>query len=235
LHRFNATQGVIITTSDFSKNAIKAANELGAAPITLINGTQLVELLIKYKIGVREVEHTTFQDDDRFWGEEIGQENFTQQTTFLAPQADNLNKIVDIMIAIDEGYKSIDDISEYLQLGRRQGRYYCSAAQLLGFVKMDRGIIDITPLGKSLINSSKSKKEEIIKKRVLSVPVIQEILKFVKIQRLSGISIEELSELIENYANLASTTAKRRSQTIASWLVWIGYAKRIQDELTFIY
>jgi len=53
LHRFDAVRGTIITTGDFSKGTTAAAIERGAAPITLINGEKLIDLLIEHKIGVR--------------------------------------------------------------------------------------------------------------------------------------------------------------------------------------
>jgi restriction system protein len=54
LHRFRADRGTIITTSGFSKGTVDAAIELGAAPITLIDGHKLVELLIEHGIGVKK-------------------------------------------------------------------------------------------------------------------------------------------------------------------------------------
>jgi restriction system protein len=51
--RFDAVRGTIITTGDFSKGTTAAAIERGAAPITLINGEKLIDLLIEHKIGVR--------------------------------------------------------------------------------------------------------------------------------------------------------------------------------------
>lgn len=54
LHRFQAVRGTIITTSGFSIGAEKAAFEHGAAPITLINGDKLVELLTQHGIGVKK-------------------------------------------------------------------------------------------------------------------------------------------------------------------------------------
>lgn len=53
LHRFDATRGTIITTGGFSRGAKDAAFERGAAPITLIDGERLIDLLIEYEIGVR--------------------------------------------------------------------------------------------------------------------------------------------------------------------------------------
>ncbi|GAB6063504.1 restriction endonuclease [Deferrisoma palaeochoriense] len=54
LHRFGAVRGTIIATSKFSKGTREAAFEPGAAPITLIDGGKLVDLLIEHGIGVRK-------------------------------------------------------------------------------------------------------------------------------------------------------------------------------------
>jgi restriction system protein len=55
LHRFDAFRGTIITLSDFSKGTKDAAFEIGAAPITLINGDKLIDLLIENNIAVRKI------------------------------------------------------------------------------------------------------------------------------------------------------------------------------------
>jgi restriction system protein len=54
LYRFNAVRGTIITTSRFSKGTQEAAFAGGAAPITLIDGDKLIDLLIQHGIGVRK-------------------------------------------------------------------------------------------------------------------------------------------------------------------------------------
>ncbi len=56
LYRFNAVRGTIITTGRFSKGANDAAFAKGAAPITLIDGERLLDLLIEHDIGVRRRE-----------------------------------------------------------------------------------------------------------------------------------------------------------------------------------
>jgi restriction system protein len=68
LHRFKAQKGTIITTGDFGKGAKDAAFEMGAAPITLINGDTLIDLLIQHGIGLKkktieyyEVDEEVFQ------------------------------------------------------------------------------------------------------------------------------------------------------------------------------
>ena len=54
LHRFKAMQGTIITTGGFSKGTRDAAFEPGAAPITLIDGQKLIDLLVEHGIGVKK-------------------------------------------------------------------------------------------------------------------------------------------------------------------------------------
>jgi restriction system protein len=72
LHRFNAFQGTIITTSDFAKGTKDAAFEAGAAPITLINGSKLIDLLVEYGIGVKKKKANFFiLDLDYFSFDEI--------------------------------------------------------------------------------------------------------------------------------------------------------------------
>lgn len=54
-------QGLIITTSDFSTGAIEEANQPDKTPVGLMNGQQLVNLLMEYNIGVRRMSHDLFE------------------------------------------------------------------------------------------------------------------------------------------------------------------------------
>ncbi|MCC6644554.1 MAG: restriction endonuclease, partial [Polyangiaceae bacterium] len=70
LHRFKAVRGTLITTGTFSRGTIDAAIEAGAAPITLIDGAKLVDLLIEFGVGVKrnpietlEIIHEVFAAD----------------------------------------------------------------------------------------------------------------------------------------------------------------------------
>ena len=59
-----AEYGIFITTSYFSSEAIKSSRE-GGTPITLINGEELVDLMVKYKYKIHEVP-TYIPDEDYF-------------------------------------------------------------------------------------------------------------------------------------------------------------------------
>lgn len=63
LHRFDAVRGTVISTSKFSKGAQEAAFERGAAPITLIDGDKLLDLLTEHQIGVTKKSVDYFEFD----------------------------------------------------------------------------------------------------------------------------------------------------------------------------
>jgi restriction system protein len=57
-------QGLIITTSDFSSGAKIEAERPDATPVALMNGEQLVELMIENNIGIRRTEHSLIELDE---------------------------------------------------------------------------------------------------------------------------------------------------------------------------
>jgi restriction system protein len=65
-------QGIVITTSGFSKGARQEAEETGKARISLIDGEQLLELLIEHGIGVTQEPYTVLALDEEWWGEVAG-------------------------------------------------------------------------------------------------------------------------------------------------------------------
>ena len=72
LYRFDAVRGTIVTTSRFAKGTQDAAFARGAAPITLIHGEKLIDLLIEHGVGVNkrkiellEVDAETFTPPER--------------------------------------------------------------------------------------------------------------------------------------------------------------------------
>lgn len=76
LHRFGAVRGTIITTNDFARGTTEAAFERGAAPITLINGEKLIDLLIRHDIGVRKKSIELLElDSDAFIAGEAREES----------------------------------------------------------------------------------------------------------------------------------------------------------------
>ena len=68
-------QGIIITTGGFSAGARKEASAPGKTHIGLIDGQELLDLLITHKVGVAERTLTVIALDDEYWGELAGEKS----------------------------------------------------------------------------------------------------------------------------------------------------------------
>jgi restriction system protein len=68
-------QGLIITTSDFSSGAVAEAARANAVPVALMNGEQLVALLVEYGIGVKKQTHAIIDLDQPNQDRQIGDED----------------------------------------------------------------------------------------------------------------------------------------------------------------
>jgi len=64
--------GIVITPSDFTPRARAEAEEPGKTQISLINGDQLVDLLIEHQVGVAKEEYVVPVLDEEYWSEILG-------------------------------------------------------------------------------------------------------------------------------------------------------------------
>lgn len=58
-------QGLIITLGNFSKGAIEEASKVDKTPIALMNGDVLVSLLMEHEIGVKRINQSIFELEDK--------------------------------------------------------------------------------------------------------------------------------------------------------------------------
>lgn len=63
----SAIRGTIITTGGFAQGCKDAALFPGAAPITLIDGNKLIELLLKHGVGVKKKPQTLIEIDESYF------------------------------------------------------------------------------------------------------------------------------------------------------------------------
>lgn len=109
-------QGIIITTSNFSKGAIQEAKEIGKTPVSLVDGSQVLELLIEHGIGVNKEQHTVYSLDEEWWGELIGS---TIEPVFsLTPASETIVIDVTFPITVQAG----NDPTTTAELLDRNGR-----------------------------------------------------------------------------------------------------------------
>jgi restriction system protein len=62
-----AIRGTIITLAKFAQGCKDAALFPGAAPITLIDGEKLIELMLKHEVGIKKIPQALFEVDDSYF------------------------------------------------------------------------------------------------------------------------------------------------------------------------
>ncbi len=62
-------RGIFITTSNFSRQSRQEASAIGKSPISLVDGDQLLDLMLKYEIGVKSKKHVVYELDSEYWPE----------------------------------------------------------------------------------------------------------------------------------------------------------------------
>lgn len=84
-------QGIIITTSDFSKGAQDEARAIGKTRISLVNGENLLDLLMEFRIGVEVEQFMLFTPDEEWWGAVTGtgDESKTHEPTAEVARVDD--------------------------------------------------------------------------------------------------------------------------------------------------
>src|SRR5437870_2087092 len=96
------------------------------------------------------------------------------------PQADRLDKVIQVVKVIYEGATTDVKIAASIGFSDRQGRYYRHAAEVLGLIKNDRNNASLTDLGLELANSNLANSLSILRKAIYNNSFFKEVLKYLK-------------------------------------------------------
>jgi|GEM_PF-5730228 len=145
------------------------------------------------------------------------------------PQADKLDQVGKVAIAVAKGNSADTDIEKYIGLASdgRQGRYYRLAADILGLVTTSKNHSDLTPLGVeySSLTTSKAQNEFLIR-CVLETSVFQQAIAYVN---KVNPDINQLKAwFFKNYPG-KSSTAKRRYSTFMNYINYLISYKVIKE------
>ncbi len=137
------------------------------------------------------------------------------------PQADTFYRVLDFINVLNDSQMKINEIAELYEFDERQGSYYSAAARYLGFVEKDHGGYKLTELGKSLMQMDhKSKNLSIVKSIISHKPFYLALKQYLNRGEINNLEIAETILAISPKVN-SLETAKRRAQSVSSWIRWI--------------
>lgn len=144
----------------------------------------------------------------------------------LVPQADDLNKVLEILTLVNGGETRSQSIAESLLFDQRQANYYAEAADYLGLLRRTRGDLELTPTGKQLLGLPPGEQQIFAAKVVINSSLFTNLL--AKARRRGGWSPSDVEAIISTKQNrggrqrYTSTTVVRRRQTIQAWASWLA-------------
>ena len=149
------------------------------------------------------------------------------------PQADDLDKVVDIIQLIEAGSTSKAEISDYFDFEERQGDYYLNAAAYLGFIKRTRQQFTLTTSGRHFCDiRSRSERTVLLITHLLQKPTFRAIFQRLSDQQqhlrlfenywsVDELDQAEIASIIQTHTALNQQTASRRALTARSWVKWV--------------
>jgi len=138
----------------------------------------------------------------------------------LVPQANDLDKVIELTFKVSEGLNNYKDIADYFEFDPRQSSYYREAAEALGLVTSDRTGYRLTDVGKRLIQLPAEKRNIFMVEILSDFNLIKYGLDEIKAKK--PVSINELQKLIAKNSNLTGSTIIRRASSLAAWYKWIA-------------
>lgn len=144
----------------------------------------------------------------------------------IVPQADDINKILELLTLINSGQNTVSEIADYFVFDERQSNYYGEAAEFLGLITRHRGVFELTERGYQFISTEPAEQQLFIAKLVLNSWIFVELIKESKSKgHFSDLDIENLIVSImtnKGSSRYTNSTIGRRIQTIHSWIKWIS-------------
>ena len=153
--------------------------------------------------------------------------NLVEEPEIPFPQADSLDRVINLCELLQEEPKTRDYITENYAFDSRQTNYYTDAGRYLGLIDKNRedGIIKfyLTTEGEKVLNLSYKQRQLEFARLILQHKPFYEYLKmyfenFEKPTRDETVRVMEQSEL---YNVESQETYKRRASTIRGWIDWI--------------
>ncbi|RKQ49922.1 HB1/ASXL restriction endonuclease-like protein with HTH domain [Roseivirga pacifica] len=231
-------RGLIITTSNFTKDAMNEAKATNKMPVALVNGQKLIDLLFKYKVGVKESIVSVFSIDSELFESELndstikGSENKSRSIWPLPggvySYVQTLNQLLDQISQnlnsrenmVDWFIKSYDNVSSI-----KTANGYLNVPKNMGLIDFKDGNCILTIAGEEY---HKKKDLEFLFETVSSnILAFKEIHQFLLSSDEAKADQEILEYVNENFDVNWSTLAQVNFRLL--WLINIGKVEKTEE------
>lgn len=150
-----------------------------------------------------------------------------QTRNALAPQADDLNKVFELLALVETGIDRANEVADYFIFDRRQSSYYREAAEYLGLITVAvDGSYSLTEQGIALLAQPTTTQVTTLAKVVINSWIFMDLIRQAGSSRMfTNAEIERLIGGItdgQGKARYGGATIARRRQTIVAWIRWLA-------------
>lgn len=230
-------RGLVITTSDFTKEGIKEASASNKMPVALVNGEKLLDLLLKHEIGVKRESMPVYTIDAEYFenaGAETGEDDTTGKRRALWPLPGGIDAYVQslflLLEAIDQFGMSRSDLARWIiknfpqVQSEKTANGYVNVLRAMGFTTLAGGMVRLTENGRiAIAKRDLDQVYSVIAKNILGV---EEIMEYLKTANEPQSEADVLSFLKENLGVEWTTFAQVNFRLL--WLVNLGKIQRVE-------
>ena len=228
-------RGLIITTSDFTKDARDESKAINKMPVALVNGQKLIDLLFQYRVGVKEDIVSVFSINSELFENELndstlrGSENKSKSIWPLPggiySYVETLNQLLDRIVKIkstrDDLVNWFVDTFENVN-SKKTANGYLNVPKNMGLIDFVGGNCILTNDGKKYHGNRELQfLFETISKNIMA---FEEVYQFLFSSSESKSEQEVLEYIVENFDVNWSTLAQVNFRLL--WLVNLGKIER---------
>lgn len=149
-----------------------------------------------------------------------------ETTNDVVPQADVLNRILELLNGIEAGCEDADAVADLFGFDQRQSYYYAEAAEYLGVVARRDGRFCLTDHGVRLLSETPSGQRVYLAKLLVNSWIFRSLV--MTARRKGHFGVADIDGVIAGVrsapgeARYGGTTVPRRRQTLLAWARWLA-------------
>lgn len=231
-------RGLIITTSEFTKDAIDESKAKNKMPVALVNGEKLINLLFNYKVGVKEEIVPVYSIDSELFENELGdstRKGAGNKSRSIWPLPGGIYSYVetlDLFLERVESTKSnrdqlmkwfLDSFSTVSSI--KSANSYLNVPKNMGLIDFNNGICELTEAGKKYL---KIRDFELLYRITgENILAFTEVYEFIQSSHIPKIDQEILEYVNETFDVQWNTLAQINFRLL--WLINLGKVEKTEN------
>ena len=172
-------------------------------------------------IRLREVKSLKIVTDDALEIEDIKPQGRVAYKE-LIPQANDIQKIIELVFKVSEGTNNYRDVASYFGFDARQSSYYREAAEALGLLAVEKSIYHLTDAGQEFVQLPAEKRNVFFAELLADFSLLREALDVLR--ERGKLRRADIEKIIAANSKLTGSTIPRRAQSLMAWLRWMAEA-----------